>query len=137
MLELGCGPGFYARRLAARFERLRVTGIDRSLRHSYSGRARRARRLPNCSFEEGDVLALDRPNASVDGVVASRLFMILPERERASVGDAPGVAAWRTLLYSRATLCATRRGAAPRHAAARQPVHLSAANIRTTTRSPA
>jgi arsenite methyltransferase len=30
LLELGCGPGFYARRLAARYEHLQVTGIDRS-----------------------------------------------------------------------------------------------------------
>lgn len=84
LLDLGCGPGFYARRLAGRFERLRVTGIDRSERQ-----LRRARsfvsthRLANCTFEEGDVLALDRPAGSIDAVVASRLLMILPEPERA------------------------------------------------------
>lgn len=82
MLELGCGPGFYARRLATYSEHLRVTGIDRSARQLLRARSA-ARRLANCSFEEGDVLALDRAEASVDAVVASRLFMILSEREQA------------------------------------------------------
>ena len=39
--------------------------------------------MDNCGFEEGNVLALDLPDASVDGVVVSRLFFILSERERA------------------------------------------------------
>lgn len=84
LVELGCGPGFYARRLAGRFNHLRVTGIDRS-----SHQLRRARslaksgRLDNCVFAEGDVLDLALPSGSVDSVVASRLFIILSERERA------------------------------------------------------
>ncbi len=55
LLELGCGPGFYARRLATRFGHLRVTGIDRSarqLRRAHTHAA--ARRLRNCTFEEGE-----------------------------------------------------------------------------------
>ncbi len=84
LLDLGCGPGFYACRLAGRFERLRVTGIDRSARQLRRARLRVAtHRLANCGFEEGDVLALDWPAGSVDAVVASRLLMILPEPERA------------------------------------------------------
>jgi arsenite methyltransferase len=31
-LEVGCGPGFYARRLARRLPSLRLVGIDRSSR---------------------------------------------------------------------------------------------------------
>ena len=81
LLELGCGPGFYARRLASRFGHLRVTGIDRS-----SGQLRRARemasQLGNCTFEEGDVLSLDWPASSVDAVVVSRLFIVLSERKQ-------------------------------------------------------
>ena len=97
LLELGCGPGFYARRLAARFEHLEVTGIDRSERQLGRARkaaqgethreARRGRRseagLGNCIFEQGDASALERPSDSADAVVVSRLFFILSERERA------------------------------------------------------
>lgn len=82
LLELGCGPGFYARRLASCFEHLQVTGIDRSvrqLRRAHAGAAR----LDNCGFGEGNVLALCRPDASVDSVVVSRLLFILSERKRA------------------------------------------------------
>ncbi len=82
LLELGCGPGFYARRLGAAFEQLRVTGVDRSERQLRCAQ-RLAGRLENCSFEEGDARNLPAPAASFDAVVASRLFIILPERERA------------------------------------------------------
>ena len=30
VVELGCGPGFYSRRLARRFPQIAVTGVDRS-----------------------------------------------------------------------------------------------------------
>lgn len=84
LLELGCGPGFYARRLAARFAGLRVTGIDRAEGQLHLARSRaEARRLANCSFEWGDALALARPAGAVDAIVASRLCTILPARERA------------------------------------------------------
>jgi ubiquinone/menaquinone biosynthesis C-methylase UbiE len=82
LLEVGCGPGFYARRLAARHAQLRVVGID--LSPAQVNRARRAARdLGNCHFLRGDARALAQPTESVDAVVASRLFTILPERERA------------------------------------------------------
>lgn len=84
LLELGCGPGFYSRRLGATFEELHVTGIDRS--EQLLGRARilaAAGRLDNCSFENDDARGLAAPDASFDAVIASRLFIILPERERA------------------------------------------------------
>lgn len=83
LLELGCGPGFYARQLAARFGQLRVTGIDRSGRQLRRARSLAAvHRLRNCVFEEGDALDLDRPDDSVDAIVVSRLFLVLSERER-------------------------------------------------------
>jgi arsenite methyltransferase len=81
LLELGCGPGFYARRLAARYEHLQVTGIDRSARQLLRARAA-SHRLRNCNFEEGDALALERPACSVDAVVVSRLFIVLAEGDR-------------------------------------------------------
>ena len=83
LLELGCGPGFYARRLGEAFGHLDVTGVDRS--ELQLGRARMlaaAGSLDNCSFEEGDARRLAAPDASFDAVVISRLFVILPEPER-------------------------------------------------------
>jgi ubiquinone/menaquinone biosynthesis C-methylase UbiE len=83
LLELGCGPGFYARRLGDTFGHLDVTGVDRS--ESQLGRARMlaaAGSLVNCSFEKGDARALSAPDASFDAVVISRLFVILSEPER-------------------------------------------------------
>lgn len=84
LLEVGCGPGFYARQLARTSHRLSVTGIDRSDRQIRRARTLAALRgLDNCGFERGDALALARPADSVDGVVLSRLFIILLEREAA------------------------------------------------------
>ena len=83
LLELGCGPGFYARQLAGRFGQLRVTGIDRSGRQLRRARSlATVHRLRNCAFEEGDALNLDRPDDSVDAIVVSRLLLVLSERER-------------------------------------------------------
>lgn len=82
LLELGCGPGHYARRLAGRYRQLRVSGLDRSpaqLRHARARAA--AQRLPNCQFVAGDARALDYADASIESVIVSRLFTILPERE--------------------------------------------------------
>ena len=83
LLELGCGPGFYSRRLAGIFGQLKVVGIDRSERQLRRARYLAANdRLSNCSFIRGDARALPMPDASVDALVISRLFIILPERER-------------------------------------------------------
>ncbi len=83
LLELGCGPGFYSRRLAGIFDHLRVFGIDRSERQLRRARyLAAADRLSNCSFIRGDARALPMPNASVDALVISRLFIILPERDQ-------------------------------------------------------
>lgn len=84
LLELGCGPGFYARRLAARYDELHTMGVDRSERQLVRARARAvANGLTNCHFERADILSLAQPDGSVDAIVASRLFTVLPERDRA------------------------------------------------------
>ncbi len=84
LVELGCGPGFYARTLAARFPALDVVGIDRS-RPLLDLAEQRADSvgLANCRFEWGDAQAISRASESVDAVIASRLITILPEPERA------------------------------------------------------
>lgn len=78
MLEVGCGPGVYARRLAGRCPGLRTVGVDRSWRLLALARERVAREgIAGCRFEHGDALALDWPDESIDAVVASRLFTVV------------------------------------------------------------
>ncbi len=82
VLELGCGPGFYAWRLAERFAGLRITGVDRSARQLERARGQAtARRLTNCRFTLGDGRALACPAATFDAAISARLFTILRERE--------------------------------------------------------
>lgn len=61
LIEVGCGPGFYARRLAARFPNLRVTGIDISERLLSRARNRAHRAgLLNCTFLRADANSLEQ-----------------------------------------------------------------------------
>lgn len=84
LIEVGCGPGFYARRLAERFPNLRVTGIDISERLLSRARTRAQRAgLRNCTFLQADAKSLEQFPGTVDAVVASRLFLILADREQA------------------------------------------------------
>ncbi len=83
ILELGCGPGFYACQLAGQFAQLRVTGIDSAEQQLQRARRRAAERyLPNCRFEHADVYALPQANVSVDAVIAARLFTIVSDHEQ-------------------------------------------------------
>ncbi|MBA3307302.1 MAG: methyltransferase domain-containing protein [Chloroflexi bacterium] len=83
VLEVGCGPGHYARRLAARFDGLMMVGIDSSEAQLRRARAAAlARGLSGCSFERGDARALPRPDGSVAAVIVSRLFTVLRERDQ-------------------------------------------------------
>ena len=51
LIELGCGPGFYSCRLAARFPQLSVLGVDSSEKQLNCAREKaRAQDLANCSF---------------------------------------------------------------------------------------
>ena len=84
VIEMGCGPGFYSRGLAGRFREISVLGIDRS--PSQLARARekaQATELKNCRFESDNVLALSHNDDSFDVLIASRLFTVLPDRDRA------------------------------------------------------
>ncbi len=59
LLELGCGPGFYACRLSGEMPTLATTGVD--LSHNLIARATsRARSLDlrNCTFQHADAHAL-------------------------------------------------------------------------------
>lgn len=84
VLEVGCGPGFYSRRLAARFPLVQALGIDTSERLLSHAREQAHRaKLPNCCFQHGDAQDLHSRLERADVAIASRLFLILSEREAA------------------------------------------------------
>jgi len=83
LVELGCGPGFYSRRMASRFPALEVLGIDRSRRQlNYAQTKAHESGLENCRFECRDVLDVIRGDATFDAVIASRLLTVLPQCDR-------------------------------------------------------
>src|SRR6266568_4643669 len=84
VIELGCGPGFYSRKLARRFPQIAVTGVDRSESQVRSARQRAAaQNVNNCVFERVNALALPSEDASFDVLIASRIFTVLPNHHRA------------------------------------------------------
>jgi arsenite methyltransferase len=84
VIELGCGPGFYSRKLAQRFPHIAVTGVDRSERQLRRARERiSAGYIRNCSFERVNILSLPCADASFDVLIASRMFTVVPEQRRA------------------------------------------------------
>jgi len=84
VLDIGCGPGTYTRRLAERHAGLSAIGVDRSQRQLTRARhhARRSG-VDNCRFLLGDALRLPIADSTVDAAVASRLLMVLDDPERA------------------------------------------------------
>ncbi len=81
VLEVGCGPGFYARRLARRYPALRVLGVDRSSRLLAWARSRASSdELANCQFQQGDVECVSACVEAVDAVISSRLLLIVDNR---------------------------------------------------------
>ncbi len=82
VLELGCGPGFYACRLSEEYPQIFATGVDLSRRLIARAQSRAASRsLRNCTFSHGDAHSLPNSSNSVDAIVMSRLFLIVPQRE--------------------------------------------------------
>ncbi len=68
LLELGCGPGFYACRLSEELPQLQTTGVDlsQSLIERATTRARNLQ-LTNCHFQHADAhcAAVRRPGRSM------------------------------------------------------------------------
>jgi arsenite methyltransferase len=82
ILELGCGPGVYARRFAQEYPEIKTTGVDMSRRLIRWARSRANRlHLDNCNFREGDAQALPEFPHAIDAVIVSRLFLIVPDKE--------------------------------------------------------
>ena len=81
LLEVGCGPGFYSRRLAARFPWVQAMGVDTSERLLCHARQQALRaNLDNCCFLHGDAQHLHQCLDVADAAIASRLFLILEDR---------------------------------------------------------
>jgi arsenite methyltransferase len=82
LLELGCGPGFYACRLSQEYPQIFTIGVDLSRRLIARAQSRAASRsLRNCTFSHGDAHSLPNSSNSIDSIVVSRLFLIVPQRE--------------------------------------------------------
>lgn len=83
LLELGCGPGVYACKFARKFPQIEATGIDLSQRLLERARNRAdTMHLSNCFFRTGDAQAMtDLMEESVDAVIVSRLFLIVPDKQ--------------------------------------------------------
>ena len=78
LVELGCGPGFYSCKFAEAFPGLRATGVDLSERLLRRAQRRAAvRKLDHCSFLRGDAHDLPLADKEADGVIVSRLFLII------------------------------------------------------------
>ncbi|WP_158615366.1 class I SAM-dependent methyltransferase [Acidipila sp. EB88] len=89
LLEVGCGPGFYSRRLAARFPAVQALGVDTSERLLCHARQQAQRaKLPNCCFRHGDAQHLGDFLDVADAAIASRLFLILLHVQREAVMQA-------------------------------------------------
>jgi len=81
LIELGCGPGFYSRRLAQRFPHISVIGADRSANQLAWARTRAAGwGSQNCAFERVNVLELPFCDGRFQVLIASRLFTVLPNQ---------------------------------------------------------
>ncbi|HEY0786349.1 MAG TPA: class I SAM-dependent methyltransferase [Acidobacteriaceae bacterium] len=83
LVELGCGPGFYSRRLAARFPCVQAIGIDTSERLLSHARVQASRaHLDNCQFLQRDAQQLCDCAETADVAIASRFFLVLAQREQ-------------------------------------------------------
>jgi ubiquinone/menaquinone biosynthesis C-methylase UbiE len=81
LLELGCGPGFYACRLAQMHPQISAMGLDLSESLVERARSRAAKRsLGNCSFSRGDAQSLPEMPYPMDAIILSRLLLIVPDK---------------------------------------------------------
>jgi ubiquinone/menaquinone biosynthesis C-methylase UbiE len=79
VLDVGCGPGFFARMLAQTVgPKGYVVGID-AAPEMVEYATRQARSLPNCRFQSGAAELLSFPDATFDVVVSSLMMHHLPE----------------------------------------------------------
>jgi arsenite methyltransferase len=83
LIELGCGPGFYSRKLARRFAEISATGVDRSESQLCWARRRADNEgLRNCIFQRVNALKIPYDPSSFDVLIASRLFTVISDARR-------------------------------------------------------
>ncbi len=88
ILEVGCGRGFYSRRLAPRCANLRLLGVDRSSRMVSSAQRRAvADNLANCRFLVGDAEDLCDFVAPSTLLSAPGSFLLSPTRGASSASS--------------------------------------------------
>ncbi len=96
ILDVGCGTGEIAARLAEMFPRARILGVD-LLEPSLARARERCRAFgPRVEFRRGDAFRLDLPDRSRDLVLCRHLVQAVPDvprlvRELARVGKPGGV----------------------------------------------
>jgi SAM-dependent methyltransferase len=83
VLDVGCGTGEVASRLAAAMPRATLVGVDVLEGSVALARERHAALAPRLSFAQGDAYALAFPDASFDLVVCRHVLQAIPEPERA------------------------------------------------------
>ena len=83
ILDVGCGTGEIAERLARRFPSASILGVDLEDAHLERARARCAALGARVKFQKDDALALSLPDASVDLVVSRHLIQAVPDPQRA------------------------------------------------------
>jgi SAM-dependent methyltransferase len=83
ILDVGCGTGEIAARLAARFPGTSYLGIDLEEPHLERARKRCAEFGARVRFQQGDALALPCADARFDLVVSRHVLQALPDARRA------------------------------------------------------
>lgn len=82
VLDIGCGPGYFARKLAeAVGPEGSVVGID-AAPEMIDYATRKARRMSNCTFQSGTAESLAFPDGTFDVVVSSLMMHHLPDEVR-------------------------------------------------------
>jgi len=79
VLDAGCGTGALADALAVRDPAARITGIDISPAFLEAARAR----VPCGDFRQGDLTALDLPDAAFDAALSLLVLQFVPDRAKA------------------------------------------------------
>lgn len=83
ILDVGCGPGEIASRLADRFPGARVTGVDLIEEHLALARARYPHLKDRLRLLRADGFALPFPDASFDLSVSRHVIQAIPDAPRA------------------------------------------------------
>jgi ubiquinone/menaquinone biosynthesis C-methylase UbiE len=81
LLDAGCGIGLETARLAWEHPEVEVTGLDRNAEVLEIARRRVDPPPANLRWVEGDLAALDLPEASFDAIRTERVLMYLPESD--------------------------------------------------------